>query len=109
MRSCCARPASALGWKEGATKARTRLPQLGQRGNLVRPEPLLLLTICATRGGLGCVRVRTCFQLRAVLTLLANRASPSEVPAAPPAVIGTRSQLQRSKSTKPPSSGTATS
>ena len=30
------------------------------------------------------VGVRTCFQLPALLTTLANRASPSEVPAAPP-------------------------
>ena len=36
--------------------------------------------------------MRTCFHLPAVLTTLANRASPSEVPAAPPAVTSTRSQ-----------------
>ena len=42
--------------------------------------------------------VRTCFQLPAVLTTPANRASPSEVPAAPPAVTSTRSQSQRSSS-----------
>ena len=39
--------------------------------------------------------VRTCFQLRAVLTTQANRASPSQVPAAPPAPTTTRSQSQR--------------
>ena len=36
--------------------------------------------------GLAVAGVRTCFHLPAVLTTLANRASPSEVPAAPPAV-----------------------
>ena len=42
--------------------------------------------------------VRTCFQLPAALTTPANRASPSEVPAAPPAVTSTRSQSQTSSS-----------
>jgi hypothetical protein len=42
--------------------------------------------------------VRTCFQLPAVLTTLANRASPSEVPAAPPAVTSTRLQSQKGSS-----------
>ena len=36
--------------------------------------------------------MRTCFHLPAVLTTLANSASPSEVPAAPAAVTSTRSQ-----------------
>ncbi len=40
--------------------------------------------------------VRPCFQLLAVLATPANRASPSEVPTAPPAVTSTRSQSQRS-------------
>ena len=45
--------------------------------------------------------VRTCFQLPAVLTTPANRASPPEVPAAPPAVTGMRSQFAE----KRPSAG----
>ena len=42
--------------------------------------------------------VWTCFQLPAVLTTPANRASPSQAPASPPAVTSTRSQSQRSSS-----------
>jgi hypothetical protein len=42
--------------------------------------------------------VRTCFQLPAVLTTPANRASPSQEPASPPAVTRTRSQSQTSSS-----------
>jgi len=38
--------------------------------------------------------VRTCFQLPAVLTTPANRASPYEVLGAPPAMTSTRSQSQ---------------
>src|SRR5438128_6650626 len=45
--------------------------------------------------GLAVAGVRTCLDLPAVLTTPANRASPSEVPAAPPAVTSTRSQSQR--------------
>jgi hypothetical protein len=37
--------------------------------------------------GLAVAGVRTCFHLPAVLTTPANRASPSEVPAAPPLAI----------------------
>lgn len=42
--------------------------------------------------------VPTCFQLAAVLMTPANRASPSEMPAAPPAVSSTRSQAQKGSS-----------
>jgi len=49
--------------------------------------------------------VRTCFQLPAILTTPANRASPSEVPAAPPAVTSTRSQSQGSSGQRPTARG----
>ena len=44
------------------------------------------------RDSLG-ARVRTCFQLPTILATPADRASPSEVPAAPPAVTSTRSPI----------------
>ena len=42
--------------------------------------------------GIAVAGMRTCFHLPAVLTTRANRASPSEVPAAPPAVTRAGSQ-----------------
>jgi hypothetical protein len=83
-----------LGWiEEEQRRADDRFVlSLLRNGRLIQ---FLVLAICGTRGGPG---VRTCFQLRAVLTMPANRASSSEVPAAPPAVTSTHSQSQRSSS-----------
>ena len=80
-------PASALGGKQRATMAPLGLPDLVRNGDEISADAgYRSLRESGRRPAIGDFRdsrwpgVRTCFQLPAVLTTRANRASPSEVP-----------------------------
>ena len=90
-RARCLAPA----WQMPASRG---LQGIAPRGRCWRRRRATVETPRRRFAGLAVGRRAARFQLPAVLTTPANRASPSQVPAAPRAVTSTRSQPQRSSS-----------